>query len=484
MTISTRRRLVADLLLLLVTMIWGSTFVMVKDAVTDYPVFPFLALRFGLATLALLPLGWRGLRDLGWKGLGAGALIGVFLLAGYGFQTLGLRHTSASQAGFITGLSVVMVPILAALVLRRAPGVETLLGVILATVGLALLSLNLGTGILHVAHGDLLILFCALSFAAHIISVSAFAPDRDPVALTIVQVAVVALASAVISFLIPAGWPAPRPSTWFAAAFTGVLATAVAFGLQTAMQRFTTPTRTALIFTGEPVFAALFGVLLAGEVMTTRGVVGGLLIVTGTVISEIHWSERAARLVSRFLAPQYVIPWWLLALALADGSSWQRGLLWAMGLGIISVALPLLVMVREMRLGRITDWHISERSERVQPIPIAMGIIAAGLPLGIVILYGGPRTLALGFATALALMLFNLLVTFRWKISQHVSTIAAATTLVTGVLGLAAAPSLLLIPLVAWARVKVGAHTAMQVLAGGLAGVAFSVLALRLFWLA
>jgi drug/metabolite transporter (DMT)-like permease len=484
MMISTRRRLVADSLLLLVTVIWGSTFVMVKDAVTDYPVFPFLALRFTLAALALLPLGWRGLRSLGWKGLGAGALIGIFLLAGYGFQTLGLQHTSASQAGFITGLSVVMVPILAALVLRKAPGVEALLGVALATIGLALLSLNLGAGALNVAHGDLLILLCALSFAAHIVSVSAFAPDRDPIALTIVQVSVVALVSAAISSFTPGGWPVPQPSTWFAAAFTGVLATAVAFGLQTSMQRFTTPTHTALIFAGEPVFAAVFGVLLAGDMMTTRGVVGGLLIVAGTVVSEIRWSERAARLISRFLAPQYVVPGWLLVLALADSAPWQQGLLWATGLGIVSVALPLLVMVREIRLGRITDWHISERSERVQLIPITVGIIAAGLPLGILTLYDGPRTLALGFATALALMLFNLLVTFHWKISQHVSTIAATTTLVTGVLGMGAAPSMLLIPLVAWARVKVGAHTTMQVLAGGLAGVTFSVLALRLFWLA
>jgi len=115
------RQLRADLLLLLVTLIWGSTFVMVKDATASYPIFPFLTLRFGLATLALLLIGWRRLPSLGWKGVGAGVLIGLFLFSGYALQTFGLRYTSASKAGFITGLSVAIVPVLSTLLLRRRP---------------------------------------------------------------------------------------------------------------------------------------------------------------------------------------------------------------------------------------------------------------------------------------------------------------------------------------------------------------------------
>ncbi len=480
MSNSTRRQLWADLLLLLVTLIWGSTFVMVHDAVSIYPVLPFIALRFAFAAAALLPLSWKRLRTLGWRGLGAGALIGLFLFAGYGFQTAGLQHTSASKAGFITGLSVVMVPVFSATLLRKPPSREAILGVALATVGLALLSLNQELGI---ARGDLLILLCAFSFAAHIVSVSLFAPSYDPIALTLIQVVTVALASAALSLLTPGGWPAPQPYTWFAIAFTGVLATAVAFGLQTAMQRFTTPTHTALIFTGEPVFAAVFGVLWAGDVMTGQGILGGALIIAGTVISEIRWSERTARMISRFLAPQYVIPFWLLALGLADGRRGGHvwwGLAWATGIGLVSVAVPVLVMARELRLGRISDWHISKRSERIQVVPIVVGILAAGLPLAALSLFGGPRTLLIGFAAAFGLVVFNLLVTLWWKISQHVSTIAAVTTMVTGLLGLGAAPALLLIPLVAWARVRVGAHTVMQTIAGGLVGTAFSVFALCL----
>ncbi|MBC7316075.1 MAG: DMT family transporter, partial [Chloroflexi bacterium] len=159
------RQLWADLALLLVALIWGSTFVMVKEATAAYPVFPFLALRFGLATVGLILIGGKRLRTLGWRGVGAGALIGLFLFGGYAFQTLGLRYTSASKAGFITGLSVAIVPLLSAAILRQRPQPQAAVGVCLAVTGLALLSLNAA---LHFDRGDLLVLACALSFALHI----------------------------------------------------------------------------------------------------------------------------------------------------------------------------------------------------------------------------------------------------------------------------------------------------------------------------
>jgi len=470
------RQLWADLLLLLVTLIWGSTFVMVKDATASYPIFPFLTLRFGLATLALLLVGWRRLPSLGWKGVGAGALIGLFLFSGYALQTFGLRYTSASKAGFITGLSVVIVPVLSTLLLRRRPIRGALLGVCLATVGLAFLTLDHDRS---VAWGDLLVLGCALSFALHIVAVSAFAPQMDPLALTIVQVATVTLASGGITLFTDYPWPQPAPSTWFAAGFTGILATAVAFYAQTAMQRFTTPTHTALIFAGEPVFAALFGVLLAGDVITARGLAGGILIVMGTVVSEIRWSERTAVIISRFLSPHYVAGPLLLVLALGDSTPWARGLLWAAGIGLLSVVAPLLILKRELRRGGISDWHISDRKERLQPIPVLLSLVVAVAPLVLLVTFHGPRLMVVGAVSALALILFNLVITFNWKISQHVSGIAASATLITATLGIGAAPILLLIPLVAWARVRVGAHTVMQTVAGGVAGTTITLAALR-----
>jgi drug/metabolite transporter (DMT)-like permease len=476
-----RRQLAADALLLLVTLIWGSTFVMVKDAVAAYPVFPFLALRFWLATVVLLVIGGRRLPSLGWRGLGAGVLIGLFLFAGYGFQTLGLRYTSASKAGFITGLSVVLVPVLSTLLLRRRPGPAATIGVGLAAVGLGFLTLHQG---LRLEIGDLLLLGCAFSFALHIISVSAFAPSLDPVALTVVQVATVAIASTVLGLFGGEPWHVPSSSTLFAAGFTGVLATAAAFAIQTAMQRFTTPTHTALIFAAEPVFAAVFGVLLAHDVLGPSAIAGGVLIVTGMVISEINWSHRAARLISRFLSPHYVAAPLLVILGLSDPVSWWRGLLWAAGIGVPAIAGPLIIFSRQLRQGKISDWYMSRREERLRPVPVILSVLVAIIPLTLLLVFHGPRVLVVAFTSASALILVNLVITTRWKISQHVSSVAACTLLLTATLGIAAAPLLLLIPLVAWARVKVQAHTLMQAIAGGLAGVLIPLTTIYLFRIA
>lgn len=275
----------ADVWLLLVALIWGSTFVLVKSAVAQYPVYAFLCLRFTLATGVLLALFGRRLPRLSPWMLLAGAAIGLFLFGGYAFQTVGLQYTSASKAGFITGLSVVFVPVLSTVLLRRMPERQALLGVVLATAGLALLTLGRD---LRPAQGDLLVLGCAFCYALHIVAVSRFAPQTDALALTVVQVAVVALLSGLAS-LAAGKWPAPIPAPIFlAATFTGVLATALAFAVQNAVQARTTATHTALIFTTEPVFAALFGFALAGERLTAWGWVGCGLILLGMLLAELR----------------------------------------------------------------------------------------------------------------------------------------------------------------------------------------------------
>ncbi len=304
------RQLTADLSLLLVTLIWGATFVMVKDAVSAFPVFSFMAVRFTLAAAALTPLiAWRR-RQLAaiapdgpfavprrlsparlWRIALPSLLIGTALFAGYAFQTAGLTLTTPAKAGFITGLSVVIVPLIAALLLRQAPGGNAWLGVSFATTGLALLSL---TADLRVAPGDLLVLGCAFSFAAHILLTGHFAPRHDPLLLTLGQVVTVTLLSGVAALLFDA--PALGVQklvslldgrVLFAAAFTGLLATAAAFGIQTVAQRFTTATHTALIFSAEPVFAGLFSFLLIGEVLGPRQLVGCALILAGMVAAEV-----------------------------------------------------------------------------------------------------------------------------------------------------------------------------------------------------
>ena len=320
-----RQQLTADASLLLVTAIWGATFVMVQDAVTGFPVFAFLALRFALAALVLLPFFLRGrgsqqpveslrelpeqsrswphevasppaarndrgrlygrtLKDVAVRWL-PGVLVGLALFAGYAFQTFGLRETTPAKAGFITGLSVALVPLGQAVFLRKPPRRNSIAGVALATLGLALLTLQAD---LSVSRGDLLVFACAVAFAVHILLMGRYAPDWPPLRLAFVQIATVAVLSGAAALLVERPIPWPACNVWFAAAFTGLLATAFAFFVQSRAQQATSPTHTALIFAAEPVFAGLFSFLLIGEVLGPRQIVGSALIVAGMVTAELR----------------------------------------------------------------------------------------------------------------------------------------------------------------------------------------------------
>jgi len=472
-----RRQLAADLALLLVTLIWGATFVAVQNAVNQYPVFAFLTLRFGLATGGMLIVFGRRLRKLGWWGLGAGALIGLFLFSGYAFQTMGLRYTSAAKAGFITGLQTVTVPILTALLARRKPEPRVILAIVLAFVGLALLSLRSS---LTVEYGDLLILACAISFGAHITAVGLLAPRTDAMALTTVQIAFVALASLAVTPFEAAIegaslWPIPSQVA-FAAAFTGIFATCVAFGIQNGVSRYTTPTHTALVFAMEPVFAAVFGYLLAGERPGPRAVFGGSLILLAMLISEMREARPWAVAISRLFNPLYWTGWVFLAAAWRGTANWPAAFAWTAFTVLISVALPILYLTVQLRRGVISDWHISRREERVQPALLLMAILAAIAPLLVLWRLAGPRTLQAVFASGVVLVFVTIAITFFWKISQHVMGITSVATMLTLILGPFAAPTFLLVPVVAWARVAVGAHTRAQAIVGGLIGLGVPLL--------
>lgn len=284
-----RARLWADLSLLGVTAVWGATFVMVKEALAGVGPLTFVAFRFTLAMLVLAPaVAWR--RPKRSAGLvPAGALAGLFLFAGYALQTAGLQYTSASKAGFITGLSVVIVPLLGGLALRQAPGRATVVGIALAVLGLGLLSLR---GELGAELGDLLVLGCALAFALHILVLDRLAPRHDILALTAGQIAATALLTAGLAGLVERPTVAQLIEVWPAALFTGVFATVAAFYFQTQAQRLTTAAHTALIFSMEPVFAGLFGYLLAGERLDGRAVVGCACILGGMLIAQLAPDHR------------------------------------------------------------------------------------------------------------------------------------------------------------------------------------------------
>ena len=282
----------ALLLLIAVTAVWGVTFVQVKDAVEVYPILPFLAVRFGIASAVLAPAAPR-VRDLGRRGAAGAALAGALLGAGYVLQTLGLERTSVSSAGFVTGMYVVLTPLIALVLFRLQVGGAAWLGVGLATVGLAMLAGIHGGS----ATGDLLVLAAAAVYSLQIVLMERYAPRYDPFAFTLVEmlVAFTGLALAAIpTAAVPRGW-----TVWGALVVTGVFASALGFLVQTWAQQRTSATRTALVFTLEPVWAALFGYTLAGDRLGALGWGGCAVIMAGIVFAEPAAAATLVRLVRR-----------------------------------------------------------------------------------------------------------------------------------------------------------------------------------------
>ncbi|NLI91971.1 MAG: DMT family transporter [Peptococcaceae bacterium] len=276
-------QLAADFSLLFVALSWGATFIIVKTAVQDLPPLPFLAARFGIAFITLLPFLWMQRRHLNRNAVGKGLLTGVFLFLGYASQTIGLQYTSASNAGFITGLNVVIVPMLVAYYKRKFPPAAIITGAILSAVGLALLSIGEN---FTVNSGDPIVLLCAFCFAAQIFFVGRFAPDVNATVLTSFQILSVFLLSGIGSIAIPQPQVLFSGYVWFGLLLTALICTSLAFFLQSKMQQFTSASHTAIIFAAEPVFSAVFAYLLAGEVLTSRGYAGAALVLAGILIAE------------------------------------------------------------------------------------------------------------------------------------------------------------------------------------------------------
>ncbi|MFN2629151.1 MAG: DMT family transporter [Gaiellaceae bacterium] len=282
--------------LVLVTAVWGVTFVQVKDAVAIYPLFAFLALRFAIASLALAGPGVPRVRSLGRRGTAEASLLGLLLGSGYALQTAGLERTTVSSTGFITGMYVVLTPLLGLVFFRSRIPLAAWAGVVVATVGLAMLSgVHSGS-----AGGDLLVLAGAAVYSLQIVLMERFAPRRDPLALTLVEMVAAMLGLGAVAAALgqldaaPSGW-----TVWGALIVTGVFASALAYLVQTWAQRRTSATRTALVFTLEPVFTGIFGFALAGDRLGAVGWGGCTVIMAGIVLAEPAAAELLVRLVRR-----------------------------------------------------------------------------------------------------------------------------------------------------------------------------------------
>jgi drug/metabolite transporter (DMT)-like permease len=277
----------ADLALVIVVAIWGATFVLVKEALQDSSTLLFLALRFSLAsiTLALAFTGRYPSFRAAKPSLAGGMLAGLCLFCGYFFQTAGLRSTTPSKSAFITALSVVMVPLIVSLVHRSVPHAAEAAGVVLATAGLGFMTLDRNN--LALSTGDLLTLACAFAFAVHVVVLAHFSGKSSLEVLSLSQIGTAAVVA--LSTFWWAETPRVRwsPGLLVALLVTGLFATALAFTVQSWAQRHTSPTRTALILTLEPVFAWVTSWLLTGERLSRRGMAGGILILSGVLVAEL-----------------------------------------------------------------------------------------------------------------------------------------------------------------------------------------------------
>ena len=277
-----RTSLLATLALLAMTACWGSTFFLIKDLLDRVPTLDFLAVRFAIASAAMLLVAPRAIARLSptvrRHAVVLGALYGVAQI----LQTAGLAHTPASVSGFITGMYVVLTPLFAAWILRTRIGPLTWAAVALATAGLGVLTL----GGLSLGYGEAITLVSAFLYALHIVGLGAWSTPRDALGMSILQISVIATICFVAT--VPDGIVLPDTGRdWLSLVYMALFAGALAMLGQTWAQAHLSPTRTAIIMSMEPVFAASFAVALGGEAITSRLLVGGAMVLTAMLVVEL-----------------------------------------------------------------------------------------------------------------------------------------------------------------------------------------------------
>ena len=278
-------------LLIVITMFWGGTFLAVQYAVTLSGPFFFVGLRFAMAALAVALLSLRTLRGLTLTELKAGVAIGLAIAMGYSLQTWGLQSISSSKSAFITAMYVPLVPLLQWLCLGRLPGIMSCVGIVLAFTGLILLA-GPGDNLLALGEGEVITLIGALAIAAEIILISAWAGKVDVRRVTVVQLAT----ASVVAFIamVPAGESVPplSPSLLMIGAGLGIFSAIIQVVMNWA-QRSVSPTRATVIYTGEPVWAGIFG-RIAGERLPALALLGGACIILGVLVSELKLKKKKA----------------------------------------------------------------------------------------------------------------------------------------------------------------------------------------------
>ncbi len=285
------RAYLADALLLIACVIWGSTYIITKGAIEHLTPFAFLTLRFAVASVILWGICIPRYKSLNPKLLKDGLFLGTALFLTFAFQTLGLQYTQASAAAFITGLYVVIVPILSALMLKNIPHPASLTGVVLAVAGLGLITLK---GEIGPSKGEFFVLLCSVACSVHILMTDTYSRKHDIYLLTAVQMTVILILSTIFSIgfepsILPARF---TPRLVFAILLTGLFATVLAFLVMMAVQKYTTPTKASILYMMEPVASIFFGWLLAGELLSARQYMGATLIILAMLTAELGSTLR------------------------------------------------------------------------------------------------------------------------------------------------------------------------------------------------
>lgn len=276
----------ADFLLLLVALAWGSTFFIVQDAVQKTPVYIFLFWRFLFAALLMAMISYKNLIHIDIQTMKAGFVLGVFMFLGFAFQTFGLLFTYSSTVAFLTGLNVIIVPFLLFMVFKKKASPYSIFGALCAATGLYFLTLKSSIGF---GKGEFYSLICAFMFASHIVFTDKYSKKYNVLLLVTMQLSTVAVLSFFAAVIFDKHiMPSSFEGVFLNAIIITVLfATVFAFGVQTAMQRYTTPAKTAIIFTLEPVSAGFFGYYFANEAFSFLQSFGAFLIIFGMISAEL-----------------------------------------------------------------------------------------------------------------------------------------------------------------------------------------------------
>lgn len=283
------RQVKADLMLLMITVFWGASYILTKLALDVLQPFNLTALRFIIAFFAAAIVFYRNILKSDMKTIKYSLILAVILFAVFISQTFGLQYTTASNAGFLVSLSVVFIPILSYFFLKQELEKKALIGVCIAPIGIALLTLN---SELSVNSGDLLCILCSVLFAIHVVATGVFTRKVDSIALGVLQLGFVGLFSMVFSVFTETVRLPDTAMSWGAILSLSILCTAVGYIVQATAQQYTSATHTGLILSLEPVFSAILGFAFLGEVLSLKGYMGAALLLSSVLIAEMDFKKN------------------------------------------------------------------------------------------------------------------------------------------------------------------------------------------------